>query len=85
MILHFAREDRGLQESKAREERSSEIHGKDLEVPGQTTEAVEKGSGSNDDYIYLQKPALHLHRVKKISSYLNQDTVPTAWETLTPS
>ena len=32
-------------------------------------------SGSDDDYIYLQETAQHLHRVKKIRSGPNQDTV----------
>ena len=40
-----------------------------------TTEAEETSSGSDDDYIYLQKTAQHLHRVKKIRSGPNQDTV----------
>ena len=40
-----------------------------------TTEAEETSSGSDDDYIYLQETAQHLHRVKKIRSGPNQDTV----------
>ena len=40
-----------------------------------TTEAEETSSDSDDDYIYLQETALHLHRVKKIRSGPNQDTV----------
>ena len=37
--------------------------------------AQETSSGSDDDYIYLQETAQHLHRVKKIRSGPNQDTV----------
>ena len=37
--------------------------------------AEETSSGSDDDYIYLQETAQHLHRVKKIRSGPNQDTV----------
>jgi len=33
-----------------------------------TTEAEETSSASDDDYIYLQETAQHLHRVKKIRS-----------------
>ena len=40
-----------------------------------TTEAEETSSDSDDDYIYLQETAQHLHRVKKIRSGPNQDTV----------
>ena len=40
-----------------------------------TTEAEETSSGSDDDYIYLQETVQHLHRVKKIRSGPNQDTV----------
>ncbi|KAL9952955.1 hypothetical protein ACROYT_G040288 [Oculina patagonica] len=40
-----------------------------------TTEAEETSSGSDDDYIYLQETAQHLHRVKKIRSGQNQETV----------
>ena len=40
-----------------------------------TTEAEETSSDSDVDYIYLQEPAQHLHRVKKIRSGPNQDTV----------
>lgn len=40
-----------------------------------TTEAEESSSESDDDYIYLQETAQHLHRVKKIRSGPNQDTV----------
>ena len=40
-----------------------------------TTEAEETSSNSDDDYIYLQETAQHLHRVKKIRSGPNQDTV----------
>ena len=40
-----------------------------------TTEAEETSSGSDDDYIYLQETAQHLHRVKKIRSGPNQDTI----------
>ena len=41
-----------------------------------TTEAEETSSGSDDDdYIYLQETAQHLHGVKKIKSGPNQDTV----------
>ena len=40
-----------------------------------TTEAEETSSGSDDDYIYLQETAQHLHRVKKIRSGPNQETV----------
>ena len=40
-----------------------------------TTEAEETSNGSDDDYIYLQETAQHLHRVKKIRSGPNQDTV----------
>ena len=40
-----------------------------------TTEAEGTISDSDDDYIYLQETAQHLHRVKKIRSGPNQDTV----------
>ena len=40
-----------------------------------TTEAEETSSDSDDDYIYLQQTAQHLHRVKKIRSGPSQDTV----------
>ena len=40
-----------------------------------TTEAEETSSDSDVDYIYLQETAQHLHRVKKIRSGPNQDTV----------
>ena len=40
-----------------------------------TAEAEETSSDSDDDYIYLQETAQHLHRVKKIRSGPNQDTV----------
>ena len=40
-----------------------------------TTEAEQTSSDSDDDYIYLQETAQHLHRVKKIRSVSNQDTV----------
>ena len=40
-----------------------------------TTEDEETSSDSDDDYIYLQETAQHLHRVKKIRSGPNQDTV----------
>ena len=39
------------------------------------TEAEETSSDSDDDYIYLQETEQHLHRVKKIKSGPNQDTV----------
>ena len=39
------------------------------------TEAEETSSDSDDDYIYLQETAQHLHRAKKIRSGPNQDTV----------
>ena len=40
-----------------------------------TTEAEETSSDSEDDYIYLQQTAQHLHQVKKIRSGPSQDTV----------
>ena len=40
-----------------------------------TTEAEETSSDSDDDYIYLQQTAQHLHRAKKIRSGSSQDTV----------
>ena len=40
-----------------------------------TAEAEETSSDPDDDYIYLQETAQHLHRVKKIRSGPNQDTV----------
>ena len=40
-----------------------------------TTEAEETSSDSEDDYIYLQQTAQHLHRVKKIISGPSQETV----------
>ena len=40
-----------------------------------TTEGEETSSASDDDYIYLQETAQHLHRVQKIRSGPNQDTV----------
>ena len=39
------------------------------------TEPEETSSDSDDDYIYLQETTQHLHRVKKIRSGPNQDTV----------
>lgn len=40
-----------------------------------TTKGEETSSDSDDDYIYLQETEQHLHRVKKIRSGPNQDTV----------
>ena len=40
-----------------------------------TTEAEETSSDSEDDYIYLQQTAQHLHQVTKIRSGPSQDTV----------
>ena len=40
-----------------------------------TTEAEETSSNSGDDHIYLQETAQYLHRVTKIRSGPNQDTV----------
>ena len=47
---------------------------KTTEPEEKTTEPEEKSSDSDDDYIYLQETAEHLHRVKKIRSCPNQDT-----------
>ena len=49
--------------------------GTEREKIKKTTETEETSSGSDDDYIYLQDTAQHLHRVKKIRSGPNQDTV----------
>ena len=49
---------------------------KPREIEGdQERENQENNRGSDDDYIYLQETAQHLHRVKKIRSGPNQDTV----------
>ena len=40
-----------------------------------TTQAEETSSNSDDEYIYLQETAQHLHRVKKIRLGQSQDTV----------
>ena len=54
------------------QERPKELHRGRVK---KTTEADKTSSDSDNEYIYLQQTAEHLHRVKKIRSGVSQDTV----------